>query len=83
MTRKDFTELFYYAGSEFGVDWNSANNLFFGTILNYGSVSYVENEIDYYKESSFEELDKSDKARFIASHWLESIGSDGMEIDCR
>jgi len=35
----EFSELFNFASDEFNIDWNSANDLFFGGVANYEGVS--------------------------------------------
>lgn len=36
-----FADIFHFAEKEFGVHWNPANDLFFRTIFNYGSMSQI------------------------------------------
>jgi hypothetical protein len=45
----DFCDLFKFAEVEYGIDWNSANDVFFGNCLEYGKLQriYPEEWKDY------------------------------------
>jgi hypothetical protein len=98
MARKDFSALFFYADKEFGIDWNSANDLFFNTILPYRSFTdiYLSDLCDGFDlpegqdPQSFmeglqitENMEPEVKARVIAGKFLISLGLTKLMIDCR
>jgi hypothetical protein len=61
-TTVDFSEIFYYAKEKHGIEWNSANNLFFRGCLEYKSTCnfYLLDGIDseFLPGYSYEKKDK-------------------------
>lgn len=68
-----FSEIFYFAEKEYGVNWNRANDLFFHTILDYGKINefYIkelEYDIDHYKkENNSKDVDSLKAIEIIAN----------------
>ena len=77
----DFPEIFNYAKDKFKVEWNRANNMFFGHSLDYKSYNnfYVgEDHIDTTK--TFEELSESDKGYYIINQFMIDNKIDEMRV---
>jgi hypothetical protein len=83
----DFSKIFNFAEEQYGIDWNTANDVFFNGRLEYGKhtgvdmgdwVEYVgfeavkDNAHDYTKEEVLA-MDDYDKSYVITAAYLESL----------
>ncbi len=74
----DFSELFGFAEQRFNVRWNPANDLFFNTILKYGS--YTDLYLDELKADLPERTGAWKQATEIAIAWLESLNVSEVRV---
>ncbi len=82
----DFSEIFNFAKKKYKVEWNRANDMFFGHSLDYKSYNEFElgQPLEYIeKDKSFEELSESDKGYFIINEFMKDNNIDSIFIDNR
>ena len=79
----DFSEIFDYADEKFGIDWDRANDMFFGNSLDYKSHNEFHGGTTAYYNSkkSFEELDEDDKGYYIINQFMLDNNLDNLWID--
>ena len=86
----DFSDIFKFAESRYGIGWNDANDVFFNGVLEYGKHSevypgdwsaYIDLEakpkskaLDYTKEEVLA-MDKADQSYIIVSAYFESLAT--------
>ena len=83
-----FDQLFQYAEDNYGIFWNAANDLFFGTTLEYGQVCSVNKDSYCIKDNLSKEqvlaLPRVDKAYYIMNMWLNELTHLNVDfiVDC-
>ena len=95
----DFDEIFHYAERKYGIHWNNANDIFFNSVLKYGSVTTVyggddclgytsmydedKNSLDYTVEE-VQAMNDNDKGYLIVAAYLSENNIKGeIQVDCR
>jgi hypothetical protein len=92
----DSAAIFRFAEEKFGIDWNSANDVFFGNSLEYGkhtrvypadwqaNVSFpdagLKEKASEYTMEDVEQMTDIDKSYVILTAYFESLGVDDDEV---
>lgn len=79
----DFSEIFNFAEEKFGVDWNRANDMFFGSSLEYQSFNEysLDEPLEYIPELPFEDLEETDKGYYIINEFMKDKKVNSIWVD--
>ena len=91
----DFADIFRFADKEYGIHWNTCNDVFFGNSLEYGRhttvypgdwggyidlhMAKLDKASDYSKDE-VEKMDNNDKSYVILNAYFESLNITDSEV---